>query len=196
MATDDQEPLDSFDAACTQTQGPPTVRTGYEELSHRDPRDLRKQRGDAREDSKASPRTRLHKKDEVDHWRGLSQKRNRISKGPVESGDPDVDEHRVDKRYRRADAHLNFATKKEILKQHGQLRTKEMQVFLGYPSNLREKEIDIVATAKAADECNRILGQELPPEEEQLYAKDVLAAETRESDAWAQCKVFNPLAPG
>ena len=71
-----------------------------------------------------------------------------------------------------------------------------MQLFLGNPSNLWDKEIDIVATAKAADECNRILAQELPPEEEQLYAKDVLAAKTRELDAWKQFKVFNSLEPG
>ena len=42
----------------------------------------------------------------------------------------------------------------------------------------------MVATAKAADECNRILGQELSPEEGRLFAKDVLAAKTRELDAW------------
>ena len=71
-----------------------------------------------------------------------------------------------------------------------------MQVFLGNPSNLRDKEIDIVATAKAADACNRISGQELPPEKELLYEKDVLAAKTRELDAWTQFKVFNPLEPG
>ena len=54
----------------------------------------------------------------------------------------------------------------------------------------------MVTTAKAADECNRILGQELPPEEERLFAKDVLAAKTRELDVWAQFKVYNSLEPG
>ena len=39
VATDDQGPFDSFDAVCTQTQGPPDTQTGYEELSHRDFRD-------------------------------------------------------------------------------------------------------------------------------------------------------------
>ena len=120
VATDDRGPLDSFDDACTQTQGPPTTRTGYEELSHRDHHDFRAQRGYARKDSKASPFTRKHKMDEADHWRGLPQKRNRVSKDPAASGDPDVEEHRADKRFRRADAHLNFATNKETRKQHGQ----------------------------------------------------------------------------
>ena len=64
------------------------------------------------------------------------------------------------------------------------------------PSNLWGGEIDVVATAKAADERNRILGKEVSGEEEQLYAKDVLAAKTRELDAWTQFNVFNPLEPG
>ena len=196
VATDDQGPLDSFDNACTQTQGPPTGRTGFEELSHRELHDLRKQGGFGRRDSKASLRTLLHKMDEVDHWRGLSRKRNRVSKDPAEFGDPDGEEHRVDKRVRRADAHKNFVTDKELLKQHGQWWAKEMQLFLGSPPNFWNKEIDIVATAEAADERNRILGQELPPEEAQLYEKDVLAADTRGLVARKQFKVFNPLEPG
>ena len=40
VATDDQGRLDSFDDACTQTQGPPVTQTGYEEQSHRDLHDL------------------------------------------------------------------------------------------------------------------------------------------------------------
>ena len=43
MATGDQGPLDSFDQTCTQTQGPPTVQTDYDHLSHRDLHDSRKQ---------------------------------------------------------------------------------------------------------------------------------------------------------
>ena len=71
-----------------------------------------------------------------------------------------------------------------------------MQLFLNAPSNLWDGAIDVVATAKAADACNRILGQEPSPEEGRFFAKDVLAAKTRESDAWAQFKVYNPLEPG
>ena len=41
-----------------------------------------------------------------------------------------------------------------------------------------------------------MLGQKLPPEEEQLYEKDVLGAGTRVLDAWNQFKVFSPLEPG
>ena len=36
----------------------------------------------------------------------------------------------------------------------------------------------------------------MSPEEEALFAKDVFAAKTRELDAWAQFKVYNPLEPG
>ena len=64
-----------------------------------------------------------------------------------------------------------------------------MQFFANTSSSLWDGAIDVVATAKAADKCNRILGQELPKEEE-------LAAKTRELDARAQFKVYNPLEPG
>ena len=38
--------------------------------------------------------------------------------------------------------------------------------------------------------------QELSPEEESVYAKDVLAARTCELDAWTQFKVYSPMEPG
>ena len=43
MATGDQGHLDSFDEACTQTQGPPDMRTDNEDLYRRDLHALRKQ---------------------------------------------------------------------------------------------------------------------------------------------------------
>ena len=49
---------------------------------------------------------------------------------------PEVDEDRVDKRYRRADANLNFVTNKEILKHHAQWREKGMQLFRNTPPDL------------------------------------------------------------
>ena len=40
------------------------------------------------------------------------------------------------------------------------------------------------------------VGQDLPPEEESVYEKDVLAAKARELDAWSQCKVYSPMESG
>ena len=143
--------------------------------------------------------------DEVDRVRGSSLKRRRAPKGLGETGESAVEEQKVDKRFRRAGAHLNFQTNREILKHHGQWREKEMQLFLNTGRGNDDVTVfeygvgeicNVVATAKAADECNRILGQELPQEEERLYAKDVLAAKTRELDARTQFKVYNPLEPG
>ena len=71
-----------------------------------------------------------------------------------------------------------------------------MQFSRNTPSNIWDGAINVVATAKAADERNRISGQELPPEEESVYVEDVLAAKTRELDARAQFKVYSPLGPG
>ena len=71
-----------------------------------------------------------------------------------------------------------------------------MQLFGTIPSNLWDGAIEVVSTAEAADERNRILGQELPPGEESAYAKDVLVSKTRELSAWTQFKLYSPLEPG
>ena len=136
VATDDRGPFDSFDEVCAQTQGPPVTRTGYADLSRRDLHDLWKQRGYAWQDSKASLCTRLRKMDEVDSARGLSLMRGRTQKAMAESCEPAIEEQRSYKRRRRAYAHLNFATNKEISKHHAQWRNKEMQLFWNTPSNL------------------------------------------------------------
>ena len=123
-------------------------------------------------------------------------KRGRIQKEIVKSGEPAVEEQRAAKRCRRADAHLNFVTNKEIPKQHGQWRETEMQFVRNTSSNMWGGAINVVSAAKAADDCNRILRQGLPPGEESVYAKDVLTAKTRELDVWTQFKVCSPLEPG
>ena len=92
--------------------------TGYDDRSHRDLHELRKQGGYARKDSKASLCARLQKMDEVESARGLSMKGNRTQQDVMDSYEPAVLEQRLDKRCRRADAHLNFATNKAITKHH------------------------------------------------------------------------------
>ena len=108
VATDARWPFGSFDEVCSQIRGPPAPRAGYEELYRRDLHDLCKQRGYARKDSEDSHCTRLHKMDEVESARGLSTNRGRAQKKLAESCEPAVEEQRLDKRRRRADAHLNL----------------------------------------------------------------------------------------
>ena len=71
-----------------------------------------------------------------------------------------------------------------------------MQLFRKTQSNLWDGAIDVVSSAKAADVCNRISGQELSLGEASLYEEDVLAAKKRELDAWPQFKVYSPMEPG
>ena len=133
MATDDRGPFDSFDEVRTQTQGPPVTRSDFDDLSHRDLYALRGQRGYARKDSKASLCARLQKMDEEESERGLPMKRSRTQQDVMDSCDPAVLGQRLDKRCRRADAHLNFATNKEITKHHAQWREKGAQLFRNTP---------------------------------------------------------------
>ena len=71
-----------------------------------------------------------------------------------------------------------------------------MQLFRNTPSNLWDGAIDVVSSAKAANECTRISGQELPLEEESVYEKDALAAKARELDAQTQFKVDSHMDAG
>ena len=134
--------------------------------------------------------------DEVESARGLSQKRSRTQQDAVDSREPVLFGRRSDKRCRRANAYLNFATNKGITKQHAQWRKKGMQLLRNTPSSPWGGAIDVVASAKAADVCNRTSTQELPPGEESLNKKDVLAAKARELDAWSQVKVYSPMEQG
>ena len=102
--------------------------------------------------------------DELESARGLSMKRGRTQQDVAEARQPAVLEQRLDKRRRRADAHLNFVMDKEFSKHHAQWWGEGMQLFRDTPSNLGDGAIDVLSSAMAADERNRILGQELPPE--------------------------------
>ena len=133
---------------------------------------------------------------EVESARGPSLKRNRTQQDAADSRGPAELGRRSDKRCRRADAYLNFATKKEISKRHSRWREKGMQLLRNTPPTLRDGAIDVVSPAQAADASDRILGQELPPDEDRLYEKDAPAAKTRELDAWSQFKVYSPMEPG
>ena len=123
-------------------------------------------------------------------------KRGRTQQDVTDTCEPAALEQRSDTRCRRADAHLDFATNREIAKHHAQWRGKGMQLFRNTPSSLWDGAVDVASSAVAADECNRILGQELPPEEESVYEKDVLAAKARELDAWTQFKVYSSMESG
>ena len=110
-----QGPPNSSDKACTQHQSPPDLRTDYDTRPHRDLHELRKQRGFARKDSKASLCARLHRTDEVDSAHGMSAKRSRAQQDVVDSRELVMTGRQPDKRRRQADAFLNFATNQEIL---------------------------------------------------------------------------------
>ena len=71
-----------------------------------------------------------------------------------------------------------------------------MQLFRNTPSDLWDGAIEVVSSAKAADERNRIVGKELQPEEESLHEKNALAAKRRKLHALSQFKVCSPTEPG
>ena len=89
---------------------------------------------------------------EVDSARGLSVKRSRTKQDVVEPRELVTTGRQPDKRRRQADAYLNFATNKKILKRHAQWRDKGMQLSWITLSALLDGAIDVATSAKAAVE--------------------------------------------
>ena len=82
---------------------------------------------------------------------------------------------------------LSFVDNKEIIKancSHHLAAVDGTQTLAGLESAL---------TAWIAAQCDRPLGQKLPREDENRFAKEVGAAKTREMDAWCKFKVFSPV---
>ena len=80
----------------------------------------------------------------------------------------------------------------EVAKEHPQLWNPELkrQVEARQPSVV--EGVDAAASARVADECNRVLGREISPEEETQRAGLVQSAKIRGLEAWKTFGVFEP----
>ena len=75
---------------------------------------------------------------------------------------------------------------------HAQLWSPELKPELEMNPSAKIEGVDDAMSAGVADECNRISGQELNPEEEEMRADLVNAGKQRELAAWAKFDVFSP----
>ena len=127
----------------------------------------------------------------------LAGKRERA---PVEGVmDSDIPTQSVDKKCRAGDLHFASVADKEMVKKHAQWRHADMMGNIdaqthkhpGAPFN--KGGGGPVLFAWAAEECNRISGQELAEGQEPMHADLARKAKERKLDAWRQFEIFSPV---
>ena len=72
----------------------------------------------------------------------------------------------------------------EVAKEHAQKKNSELKPLVDANRSSVVEAADRAVPASVAGECNRELGQELPPEEEEQHAELAQAAKTKVLDAW------------
>ena len=82
---------------------------------------------------------------------------------------------------------LSFVDNKEIIKAHC---THHLAAADGTRTLAG---LESALTAWVAAQCERPLGQELPPDDVNRFSKEVGAAKNRELDAWCKFQVFSPV---
>ena len=93
----------------------------------------------------------------------------------------------------RSEAHgLALAVDLGVVKEHAQWWNTELKPQVEAHRSSVAAGVDGAASACVADECNRVLREELPPEDEEQHAELVYAGEIRELDVW---KKFDASAP-
>ena len=79
-----------------------------------------------------------------------------------------------------------------VVQAHAQWGPPELKAILGVNPSASVEGVDGVSSAWVADECNRVLGQELPQEEEDKHVDLANAGKQRELAAWGKFEVVAP----
>ena len=117
-------------------------------------------------------------------------------RAPVEgAAGSDIPTQSIDKKGRLGEPHPAFVTVKGVVKRHTQWRRPEMQENIDTQSQMDPGAAFMLdgggpaLPARVAEECKRILGQELAEEAERHFADLVNKAKAREIEEWEPFKV-------
>ena len=163
-----------------QLLGPVNTQGGYDHLTYGELRDLRRESGDARKESKVVMKTRVSTMD------GVKRKRSRDMADAI---DPSEDLPVIQKKKRCGadDFRLASVTDKEIVKERAHWwKGAHWDVNHASP----EDGVEAGMCAWSADVRNEASGQDLSAEEEKLHKRLLSAAEGRGLTLWEKREVF------
>ena len=168
----------SFDKNCAHYRAPYVDQGRYEDMSYDQIHQLCKRRGRCRKDSKevsesrldavgAEARRRAFRGDtSMDTSVAATGKRNRGPEGVAEN--PDELQSYQDKRCRVGDLHLASDVGKEVAKEHARRRYPESKSRSDVTQASAAEGVGAAISARVAEECNRVLAQDLTGEGEEL----------------------------
>ena len=192
-----------FEKNCTPFRAPEVDRGRFDHLDYDQLHALCNSRGYSREDSKLVLRTRASLRgagnrkcaptehDPMDFSVRVREKRGRAPAEVV--GNLDAFSRNQEKRCRVEVLRAAFVSAKEVVKGHARRRHPELESRLDATRTSVLAGVDVAISAWVAEECNRVLGQEVTEEEAKFHSGMAREATEQESRAWKQFKAFKPL---
>ena len=176
------------------------------DLSYDQIRNLCKGRGNNKKDAKAALRTRLEAMGAVER-QSIMQKSNEMdtsssvlgkrARSMEEQSALEQNQQKVEGKRSRGDVPATaMEVDLAVAQAHAQWWPWEHQPKLEVNPSAAAEGVDGAISARVADKCNRVLGQELSREEEEMHADLANEGKRRELAAWDKFDVFSPLSGG
>ena len=189
-------------ASAPPHRAPAAESIEYDRISYGQLRELRGQRGQHKEDTKAVLRTRLAATDAAKKKfaEGSSQDMDTslsvLGKGARPMGETmatrTAADGNADKSPRSEALGIAFAGDLEVQKEYAQWRNPELKPQVEAHQSSVMGGVDGAVPAWVADECNGVAGQGLSPAEEEQHVELVMAAKIKELHIWRKFDVCGP----
>ena len=200
---DPGKPSNSFDDQCAPSQAPECKSGNYDNLSYDQIRILCKDPGYHKEDARAVLKTRLEAMDAVERRLSIqidnaantssSVLGKRTRSMEESSAVAPTPQQAEGNRPRGETPAITMEVNLAVVQARAQWWSPDLKPEMEASPSDAVGGFDGATSAWAVTECNRVLGQELPQEEEGMRAELVQDGKRRELEAWGKVEVFAPL---
>ena len=204
VVEDHGQASNSFDQQCAPSQAPEGVRGNNGNLSYDQIHNLCKDRGYHKQDTKAALKTRLEAMDAVDRRLNIQSENAMDTSSSVSGkrgrsmGEPSAVEQTqqwVEGKRSRGDVPaITMEVDLAVVQAHAQWWPPDLKPKMEASPSEAVEGVDGAISAWVADECNRVLGQELSQEEDEMRADLAREGKRRELEAWGEFDAFSPLS--
>ena len=202
-SVDDKDPLSaSFGRKCAPFQAPVADTINYDQLSSGPSHELRKQRDYHKKDTRAVLRTRLAATDaldtenaerrpqDMDTSTSVLGKRTIQMEETVDTGT--TGGGNTEKRPRSEALEIALAVDLEVAEEHALWWNLELNPPIETHHSSVMEGVDGAVPRWVVDECNRVLGRELSPQDGEQHAELLQAVRSKELVARRKFDVFEP----